>query len=70
MITDNVLRKEVRGLKAFYNVKYKTISEELGIRQNSLYSWLKNDFDLSTTNKRKLELIIKRYKEWFYYVYY
>lgn len=63
MITDLELRKEVRALKAFYNIKYKSISEELGIKQNSFYGWLKNDFSLSSSNKRKLECIIKRYKE-------
>lgn len=62
MITDNALRHDVKCLKAFNNVSYKELSSQIGIKPKSLYAWLKEDFNLSAENKRKLELIIKSYK--------
>ena len=63
MNTDTALRNEVKGLKAYKNINYKALSEELGIKPKSFYGWLKEDFNLSSANKRKLELIVSRYKD-------
>lgn len=63
MITDNALRLEVKQLKVYKDISYKELSEELGIKPKSFYGWLKEDFSLSAANKRKLELIVSRYKE-------
>lgn len=63
MITDNALRLEVKQLKVYKDINYKELSEELGIKPKSFYGWLKEYFNLSAANKRKLELIVSRYKE-------
>ena len=63
MITDNALRLAVKQLKVYKDISYKELSEELGIKAKSFYGWLKEDFNLSATNKRKLDLIISRYKD-------
>ena len=41
------LRKKVRLLKALQGISYKEISEYLGIQTNSLYNFLKGQYDLS-----------------------
>ena len=63
MITDSTLRLEVKLLKVYNNIRYKELSEKLGIKSKSFYGWLKEDFNLSDENKRKLSLIISEYKE-------
>lgn len=63
MITDNALRLEVKQLKVYKDINYKELSQELGIKPKSFYGWLKEDFNLSAANKRKLDLIISRYKD-------
>jgi len=63
MITDNALRLEVKQLKVYKDINYKELSQELGIKPKSFYGWLKEDFNLSAANKRKLELIVSRYKD-------
>ena len=63
MINDNTLRLEVKSLKIYKDINYKELSQELGIKPKSFYGWLKDDFNLSTANKSKLELIIRKYKE-------
>ena len=43
---NEILRKEVKLLKALQGVSYKEIAEEyLGIRQDSFYSWLKGYYN-------------------------
>jgi len=40
MLDDDILRIEVKLIRAFYGIKYKTIADELGIKARSLYNWL------------------------------
>ena len=37
---DEVLRIEVKLIRAFYGINYNTIADNLGIRPRSLYNWL------------------------------
>ncbi len=37
---DEVLRVEVKLIRAFYGIKYKEIADVLGIKPRSLYNWL------------------------------
>lgn len=63
MLTDTALRLEAKALKIYRDISYKELSEELGIKPKSFYGWMNEDFNLSSSNKRKLEQIVKRYKE-------
>ena len=63
MLTDTALRTKVKTMKIFEGISYKTFSKILGIKQNSFYGWLKGNFNLSDTNKRKLEQYLAEYKE-------
>lgn len=60
---DEILRVEVRILKTFYNINYKTIADELGIQQRSFYNWLHGQFDFSSKRKRQLNIFIDRTKK-------
>ena len=60
---DEELRKEVRLLKALQNISYKEIAELLGIKQDSLYSWLKGYYDFGTFKHNHLQQIIDYLKE-------
>ena len=60
---DEVLRVEVRLIKSFYKITYKTIAEILGIKQRSLYNWLAGQFELSGQRKRQLRKYIEKIKE-------
>lgn len=62
MIDDNTLRLEVRQLKINKNISYKDIGLELGIKVKSFYGWIRGSYNLNDANKRKLELIISKYK--------
>jgi hypothetical protein len=37
----DILRKEVKLLKAFNNISYRTFAEAIGVKTSSFYSWLK-----------------------------
>lgn len=63
MYSDNQLRQQIKFLKVLNNINYKTISNELGIKPKSFYSWLKGSFNLSPENNRKLETIINKYRK-------
>lgn len=63
MDEDEVLRIEVRLLKSFYGINYKTIADDIGIKQRSFYNWLAGQWDLSSSRKRRLHNYIKRKKE-------
>ena len=41
-------------MKASQGISYKEIAEHLGIKQDSMYHWLKNHYDLSQEKERKL----------------
>ena len=52
---NEILRKEVKLLKAFQGVSYKELAEEyLGIRQDSFYSWLKGYYNLGEEKQKQL----------------
>lgn len=57
------LRKECKTLKAFQGVAYKEIADYLEIKQNSFYSWLNGQYDLSTQKQTQLKEIISILKE-------
>lgn len=59
---DEVLRVEVKIIKTFYNITYKTIADELGIKQRSFYNWLAGQFDFSSRRKRQLKRYITMIK--------
>lgn len=39
-ITDEQLKRDVRELKVFKNIKYSTIAERLGIKYKSFSNWM------------------------------
>ena len=39
------LRKEVKMLKALQGISYKELAEYLEVKVNSLYSWLRGNYD-------------------------
>lgn len=41
----NQLRHEVKLLKAFNSISYKSIAEAIGVERSSFYSWLKGQYD-------------------------
>ena len=59
---DDILRVEVKALKAFHDINYKQIADELGVKQRSFYNWLAGQFDFSANRKRRLNNIIKQKK--------
>ena len=59
---DEMLRKEVKALKAFQGITYKQIADKLEIKQRSMYNWLRGEFDLGANKKRKLYQILKQMK--------
>ena len=63
MLSQEVLRKEVKAAKAFHNISYKSMAEQIQIKQKSFYSWLKGDYSLSYQKQRDLEKYILRFKE-------
>lgn len=60
---NNLLRKEVKLLKALQNVSYKELAEDLEIRQDSFYCWLKGYYDLGIEKQQRLRDIIELIKE-------
>lgn len=57
MNQDN-LRKKVKLLKALQNISYKEISYYLDIQTNSLYNFLRGQYDLSEEKASLLASII------------
>lgn len=60
---DEYLRKEVKMLKALQGVSYSSIAEDLEIKKNSFYNWLKGYYNLSTEKQRRLKEIIELISE-------
>lgn len=52
------LRRRVRLLKALQGVSYKEIASYLEITVNSLYNWLRNQYDLSEGKQKDLAEIL------------
>lgn len=56
---NNELRKQVKMLKALQGVSYKEVASYLDIKTNSLYNWLRNQYDLSDEKQKLLRQIIE-----------
>lgn len=62
-MSNNELRKQVKLLKALQGISYKEIAEYLEIQPNSLYNYLRNDYDLSEEKQQSLQAIIENLRE-------
>jgi len=61
---NELLRKEVKLLKALQGISYKELAEEyLGLRQDSFYSWLHGYYDLGIEKQHLLLEILNILKE-------
>lgn len=60
---NNELRKKVKLLKAFQGISYKELSTYLDIKANSLYNWLRCQYDLSDEKQEQLKSIISNLME-------
>ena len=60
---NEILRKQVKLLKALQNVSYKEIAEYMDIKTVSFYSWLEGKYNLSEENQKILNEIISNLKE-------
>lgn len=60
---DNYLRKEARLLKALQGVSYKELAENLEIKTDSFYCWLKGYYNFSPEKQARLLEIISLLKE-------
>ena len=57
------LRKEVKLLKALQGITYKELAEYLEIKVDSLYSWLRGNYDFSEKRLSMLQNVITNLKE-------
>ena len=57
------LRKQVKLLKAFNDITYKELASYLDIKTNSLYNWLRCQYDLSEEKQKQLYDVICNLKE-------
>ena len=57
------LRKEVKMLKALQGISYKELAEYLEVKVNSLYSWLRGNYDFGEDRLHRLQSIISDLKE-------
>ena len=60
---NNELRKQVKLLKALQGISYKKIAEYLEIKVDSLYSWLRGNYDFSEKRLSMLQNVITNLKE-------
>ena len=61
---DDILRKQVKILKATQGISYKEIAEEyLEIKTNSFYNWLRGEYNFSEERISRLLDIIETLKE-------
>ena len=60
---NNILRKQVKELKVYQDIKYIELAEYLEIKPNSFYNWLKGQYDFSFDRQQKLMNIIDNLKE-------
>ena len=60
---NNELRKQVKLLKALQGITYKELAEYLEIKVDSLYSWLRGNYDFSEKRLSMLQDIITNLKE-------
>lgn len=52
------MRIRVRLLKARKNISYKAIADKLGIKQRSIYNWLRADYNFSAFSLMILDEIL------------
>ena len=57
------LRKQVKLLKALQGISYKEIAYYLEIQVNSLYNWLRCQYDLSPEKQKLLYEIVCTLRE-------
>lgn len=62
-MTQETLRKQVKMLKALQGIAYKEIAEYLEIKTNSLYSWLKGNYEFGEDKTKRLQEIISNLGE-------
>lgn len=62
-MTNEQLRKECKMLKALQGISYTELAEYLEIKQQSMYNFLKGEYDLSIEKQQKLFDIITNLKE-------
>lgn len=62
-MNDDILRHQVKLLKALQGISYKEIAERIGIKPDSLGSWLRCNYNFSDTRIERLKQIIDEYKE-------
>lgn len=60
---NDILRKEVKLLKALQGVSYKEIAEFLEVQPDSLYNWLCGYYNLGIQKQKRLYEIIATLKE-------
>lgn len=60
---NNELRKQVKLLKALQGITYKELAEYLEIKVDSLYSWLRGNYDFSEKRLSMLQNVITNLKE-------
>ena len=60
---NNELRKQVKLLKALHGTTYKELAEYLEIKVDSLYSWLRGNYDFSEKRLSMLQNVITNLKE-------
>lgn len=60
---DDILRKEVKMLKALQEISYKEIAYYLEIKQSSFYSWLSGQYDFGYEKQRRLQEVLDTLKE-------
>ena len=60
---NNELRKQVKLLKALQGITYKELAEYLEIKVDSLYSWLRGNYDFSEKRLSMLQNVIINLKE-------
>ena len=60
---NNELRKQVKLLKALQGISYKEIAKYLENKVDSLYSWLRGNYDFSEKRLSMLQNVITNIKE-------
>ena len=60
---DDFLRKEARLLKALQGVSYKELADNLEVKTDSFYCWLKGYYNFSQEKRDRLTEIISLLKE-------
>ena len=62
-MSDEILRKELKIMKALQGITYKEVAEYLEIKESSMYKWIQGAFNFSAEKKERLNEIIANLKE-------